>query len=73
MKYKKFFSFLLATVMLFSLTAVGSGTAFAENADVVTVGQTDVDVQINLIYSMLEKLEQKDVDTFLGLAEQILQ
>ena len=43
---KRFFSFLLAAILLFSVAALGSGVAFAEGAEA-----TDTDLQIGLISS----------------------
>ena len=60
MKNRSFFSFLLAAVMLFSLAALGTGDAQAENETAAVIELSDVDLQINLIQSQIDKLLQQD-------------
>ena len=52
---KRFFSFLLAAILLFSVAALGSGAAFAEGAEA-----TDTNLQIGLISSQAGELKQAD-------------
>ncbi len=54
MKNKRIFGFLLALVMLLALCSV---TALADDAETETY---DVDAQLELIFSQLDKLEQKE-------------
>ncbi|MBO5544200.1 MAG: hypothetical protein J5949_06160, partial [Oscillospiraceae bacterium] len=55
---KRIFTFLLALVMLLSVS-VFSGTALAEEAT-VTTAPSDVDVQLSLIHSKLDGMMQTD-------------
>ena len=50
----------LVTILAISLTLGGSGTALAEAPAAAASEASDIDVQLNLIYSQAEKLKQID-------------
>ena len=59
-KQKRIFTALLALVMMFSISVIGSTTALAEEATVVTGELSDTDLQLQLIGSKLDGMMQND-------------
>ena len=56
----RIFSFLLAVVMLISVVGLGTQSAQAEKMVTATQEPSEVDLQLDLIYSQIDKLVQKE-------------
>ena len=57
---KRIISCLLVAVLAISMTVCGFGTAVAEAPAAATIEASDIDLQLSLIYSQVEKMKQTD-------------